>query len=449
MKKLLLSLLLVSAFTISSNVYAKKEYNFVEWNSPVPCIADYNIDPNEMVQVLQNHIFVVIHHPVPIKLWTKQTGKVQAYPNARFVTGLALLNASKEKVLKTLTDFEELTTFMPQFEEVTTVAKSKKNNSEQIMVESTQLYSAVIIKLKSTFLYQYDLEKDGSISKLMHEGDVGAGAMRYELFPVGPDRTVLAYTVWLDTDTATSTFGMLVKAVPDFALVTPVGNAILELSQIKEKINGTVKKPSCKLPAKPVLPVFAEGLVSPSTLQKLTDLGTTVFVEDRQWVETEKGVEEMVFISSMAQLNGPINHVRPISSDFPRFREYFEHYEKVQINDDNTADWLFKLKLIGSLGLSLNWHIKSGWADENTVKFGGTHGDVYPIWGVWEWMPLENDNTLLIFSSANKINDNAPWLVRFAQKYVPNFDMTSSLFIGMLTVDKQRPWVDEQLAKIK
>ncbi len=443
MKRLLL--LLIIAFTIPSNVYAEQEYSFAEWNSPVPHIADYNIDPNEMVKILQNRIFVVIHKPAPIELWTKATGKVQAYPDARFVTGLALLNASKEKVFETLINFDQMTTFMPQFSKVTTVANRKNNNKEQILVESFQSYNAVLIKLKSYFFYQYDFEKDGSISKLMHEGDVGAGAMRYELFPVGPNQTVLAYTVWLDTDSATSTFGMLIKAVPDFALVTPVGNAILELSQIKEKINGVIKKPSCKLPSKPVMPVFAKGLVPQSTLQKLSDLGTTVFVEDRQWVKTEKGTEEMVFISSMVQLNGPIDQVRPISSDFPRFREYFEHFEKVEINDDNTADWLLKIKLIGSLGLSLNWHIKSGWTDENTVKFGGTHGDVYPIWGVWEWMPLENNNTLLVFSSANKINDNAPWLVRFAQKYVPNFDMTSSLFIGMLTVDKQRPWVDEQL----
>ncbi len=447
MKRIFLSVILIVVLIVPITLYAKDDYELVEWSSPVPYLSDYDIDPNELVDLLKDRIFVIYHDPVSIKLWTKKTGKEEVYPKARFAMGLALLNASKKDILNILTNFKEIKTFMPQFEIFEAVAEFKKADKSQFMVKSSQVYKSIILNYKTDFLFQYDVYPDSSISKLMHQGDVGASVMRYELLPVGQDQTILVYTLWMDLDTAKSTFGMLIRRVPGFGVVTPVGNAIIELTQIKEKINGAVKKPAV-LPAKPEIPVFSKGAVSRSTLQKLTDLGSVVFAEDRQWIKIGKDTEKMGFLSSMVHLNGKIDTIKPFSSDFPRYPEYLDFFEKVIVNKDRSVDWYMKIKLIGSLGLSLFWRITPEWTDENTIKFRSTRdGNIFPMWGFWEWIPIENDNTILVFSTAQKVNENAPLLVRFAQKYVPNFDLTSSLFVGMQIVEKQCSWIDQQLEK--
>ena len=178
----------------------------------------------------------------------------------------------------------------------------------------------------------------------------------------------------------------------------------------------------------------------------MSDLGTLVFVHENQWVYADDKVKGVQFVTSIAQLPGTVNQSKPISSDFTRFNEYFKQAKKVVFREGDHGteiDWFFKFGL-GFIGVGLNYTINFNWQNKNTVLFDRVSGDVDPVYGAWEWVDLDTNRTLLVFTAANKIGDDASWALKLARK-IPNVDVMSSIFMGILIVEKQSAWVEEQM----
>ena len=70
-----------------------------------------------------------------------------------------------------------------------------------------------------------------------------------------------------------------------------------------------------------------------------------------------------------------------------------------------------------------------------------------PIYGAWEWIDLDNKSTLHVFTVANHISERAPWVLKLANR-IPYINIISGIFISVLTVEKQAPWVKKQMEQL-
>lgn len=446
----LMSLIFITVLQ-SGKCFARKfddeGFKFFNWKNPTPRFTDLGFDIDNICKIIGKGQLLISHKGKEFDLWTNDNGDgvIKKYKNARFVSSLCIINKSRKTVIDYYMNFAEYPNFMKQF----TVGEILKSEKNQHLVRLKQVYKAVVLTLSADFRYLYSMEKNGDFSVLLLEGDVGAGVARLEFIPVSENKTLVVSTTWLDLDSARFVYRTLLKAQPDVKPTAPLGAAAMLTEQYRRRIDQHDINPPCdnaKLPEHPEIPFYNSGNIPIQTLRQLSDMGTLVFVHPMQWVKTKNGPKSIEFITSASQIPGNIKKVKPLSSDFTRFDEYFNQARKTEIRDvngQNVIKWKFKFGL-GVIGVGIDYTTISRWPDPNTVFFEGIAGDVDPLYGAWEWVDLKKDSTLIVFTVANNISEQASWVLKLGNR-LPNVNIISSIFMGILIVEKQVPWVVDQL----
>ena len=433
----------------SAKKFNDKEFEFFEWNNPSPRISDLGFDLEELCKIIGDGQLLISHKGRKINLWTNNEGdgEVKTYNNARFVTSLNIFDKPKKELIDYYMNFDMYPKVMEQFTEGG-IIKSKGNSH---LVRLKQVYKVTILKLVADFRYLYTQEKNGDLSVLLLDGDVGAGVNRTEFIALDDNRTLVAASQWLDLDSARFVYRTIIKAQPDIKPTAPIGASAMLAEQFRmyiEEGDDYIPQEIKNLPQFPEIPVYTKGSIAIETLHRLSELGTLVFVHPKQWIQTEKGPKSVEFVSSAAQIPGSLGECKPISSDFTRFNEYFDQARKVEYRDiegGNEIDWHFRFGF-GIVGVGMNYTINTRWQNENCVFFEGTKGDIDPLHGAWEWIELDHRNTLVVFTAAMQIGDDASWILKLGNK-VPNINIIGPIFMGTLIVEKQAKWIEPQLKK--
>lgn len=454
-KNRFLACIVVLLFVLQTNIcFAKKfddeGFKFFKWDNPSPIFKELGLNLENIHTILGNGQLCISHKGRDIKLWTNNngTGDVKTYKNARFVTSLAIFNTSREELIKCFTDFKSYPKMMKQFTEGEII----KSEGNQHLVRLKQVYKVIIVKLVADFRYLYTIEENGDLSALLLDGDVGAGVMRIEFIPISENQTLVVSSSWVDLDSARFMYRTLIKAQPDVKPTAPLGAVAMLTDQFRSYIDKDSQEPPKEAdaaPTCPIIPTFNTGHIPITTMRHLSDLGTLVFIHPKQWIKTKDGVKDLEFVSSIAKVKENINLIKPYSSDFTRLNEYVPQARKVEFTkktpEYHEIDWSFKFGL-GFIGIGLDYTIDSRWRNDYTVVFEGIKGDVSPLFGAWEWVDLQDNSTLLIFTVANHISKDASWTLKLGNK-LPNINIVSSLFIGMLIVEKQVPWLEKITAE--
>lgn len=422
-------------------------FQFFKWDNPTPRFSDFGLNVDDVKNIIGEGQLLIYHKGREIDLWTADNscGAIKKYKDARFVSSMAVLNQPRKEVIDFYMNFKNYPKHMKQY----TVGRTIRKKGRDRLVRLKQVYKVTIVTLSADFRYLYSEEDNGDFSVLLLDGDVGAGVSRLEFISLSESQTLVVSTNWVHTETARFVYRTIVKAQPDMKITAAVGASAMLTEQFKTAIdnrNQCPPKDIKRVPLKPNTPIYAKGTISVGTMRQLTDLGTLSFVHPLQWINTDKGVKKVEFITTAAQIPGTIHQSKPISSDFTRINEYFEQAKEVKmtpIANGTEIDWYFKFGF-GFVGINMNYTTKSDWLNENTVLFRGIKGDIDPLNGAWEWIDLGNQSTLLVFTVANQISEDASWVLRLAN-HVPNFDIISCLFMGVLIVEKQSDWLLPQI----
>lgn len=421
-----------------------KKFKFFNWENPAPRFSDLGLDLEELRTIIGNSQLLISHKERDIRFWSHKEKKIKTFNNARFVSSLTIFNVPKYKVLEAFLEFNNYPEMFQQYEKGDIV---KKDNNF-FLVQLKHAYKLLLLNIRSNFVYQYKIEDNGDFSALMLDGDFGAGLKRLEFIPLDDDHTLVAVTSWMDSKSARLIYRATVKAQPDMESVGPLAVVAMENDQIKAYLEKKIPDSKLFLPEQPEIPIYAKSGIPLTTLHQISDLGTLVFVHDNQWIRTKDGVTNVKFVSSLNQLPGALKQVHPISSDFSRFDEYFKHAKKVVVrrgDSGNEIDWHLKFGL-GFMGVSVDYTITYNWQNQSTVLFDRISGDMDPLYGAWEWIQLDPDKTLLVFTVASQIGDEASFFLKILRR-IPNVDVISSLIMGMLIVEKQPKWLEKQLEK--
>ena len=112
-------------------------------------------------------------------------------------------------------------------------------------------------------------------------------------------------------------------------------------------------------------------------------------------------------------------------------------------NSSEEISWKYKCGL-GVMTVGMDYTTSNIWPNNNTLCFEGIGGDIDPLHGAWEWIDLKRDKTLLIFTSALHIGDQASWLLKLANN-IPNINILCGIYMGVLVVEKQSHWLEPQV----
>ena len=230
----------------------------VEWESPLPKVSELNIDLKEVENLIgQYGQFIYLRDPQTVTSWTK--GDMVDHPDGVIVTAMKIVQAPLEKVRQVIRDYSLISQIQSQHKDVRLV--SQKGN--HTLYSYNQEYKMGVITLNADFLMQQTVEKDGSVSLLLHDGDVDAQVQRWEFLALDEERTLVMLTFWSAYHTARFAFRVIMSAMQESHLVAPA----IYCSMYLEQYTRYLEKDRSELPTekkdireKPVTPRYAEKL---------------------------------------------------------------------------------------------------------------------------------------------------------------------------------------------
>jgi ribosome-associated toxin RatA of RatAB toxin-antitoxin module len=152
-----------------------------------------------------------------------------------FVSAGTLINAPVEKVWNVITDFEKYPEFVPQVDEV----KTKKIGEKEIAVTYNLSFRFTVIKIKVQYTVLMRLSPPTDIwwsLKKDEKNDLEEAMGRWELIPVGKNKTAAFYTIYSHLQSMGRLMRFFLKQEPHLETTIPVSTGSLMVDAMKKRV---------------------------------------------------------------------------------------------------------------------------------------------------------------------------------------------------------------------
>lgn len=428
----------------------------VDWVSPLPGVEGSDFDIKEITHLIgEDGQFIYRREPARVKCWSK--GEEKIFPGGVIVTSMKVIDAPLEKVRATILDYTLTDEIQSQHINVKTV--SKKGN--HTLYSYRQIYKMGVITLKADFIVQQTLEKDGSISTLLHEGDLDAQVQRWEFVPLDGNRTLLVLTFWAAYDTARFAFKVLMSCMSESYLFAPVMFCSMYLEQFGDYIERETiesKTDSRNILSKPKIPIYTEELSASGRklIESFVAKGT-IFLRTYQRAYVEKKPIEIPVMTVFEKLDVPVQKAATIISDISNLPDAIPIIKSVRKKNNDGS--LIRINYnMGKFPIYLPLFIQQRYFDvEKTSLYwenDDKKGAYYPYLGAYEWDRLDpgytdgKASTLYIYTHALKIGPNANIFIRTFNKLMPDAGNLQLLVSASIIVECRKRWIEQNYIDI-
>lgn len=420
---------------------------FVDWQSPIPKFSELNLNVKDVSEIAGDGLFLLMLNGEDIELWSK--GRVRTYQDARITVAAAVLNAPVSIVRNKVLDIAAMPDYMPQISNASLVKENEEKN--RFLAEWLQTYTLPFFELKAKFVIQHELEASGDISGLLLEGDIDAGAFRWEFIPISEKQTLVVHSYWGDQKSAGLAFKIFMAAQPEFELSMGAITPSVILSNLQNEIDtakGGKEIVNNKLPAEAEVPLLKEGRLPQATVNKLSKQGRLVLVGPQFLLRGESKPVPLRFVSAIAVMPRSPEKLIPFATDYPRMAEYLRYYKKLTVEQKDGKEVIdARLKInIGPLFIRVNSELFTRWNETRDVQFFNAKkgSDLYPFTGAMEFLPIDSgQQTLMVYTMALDISDDAGWILRKG-KELQEYAMLMSLHQVITLLDKQQAIIEEK-----
>jgi len=444
------NLSLLAFFLFSPTLHAKPGDDLVDFKNPTPSFSELNLNLHYLAEIIGKGQLIVQHKERAIDLWTQ--GTVKHYEGVRFSSAMTIIDAPADVVRKKVLDTKAYNEFMPQIrDEEITIQEDKR-----FITHFTQQYNMGPIPIKARFIWQYQLEANGDVSLLMHDGDVDASAARFEFLKINEKQTLLVHTAWQDVSTAKFTYRVISKANEDVRTFFPAVAVVMVILQYRDAFGPALTPPE-KLPSEPSIPVLTNNPKHLATLIQLAKNGTIVIIHEKQWYQdaNNNNKQQPIFFASAVRLiPAKLEEAKPIILDMTSLKEFTKEIKDVEVTPIENGNHVeAKMKIgLGVIGLSVDFYfdLMDYPQSENVRMLLNGGGDMYPMLGAYEFSGYQENGTDFTFgvlTQGGSISDSAPYMLRLISNKVPQFEYIRSIFSTLPQIEKQQNWVMEQLEK--
>lgn len=390
----------------------------VAWQPNIPSsLSAFQNNPQALAQLAQNNILIF---SLPAGRTQLPTLKTNPQPQAQFTVAAVVVPASTEHVANVLQNYAGYVGLFPTLKKARKV--SQLGNTTEMEYQIHIPTPIPVLNFKETVRMQH--QRSGNrISTIILDAPIPYGLGSLEWFSLGPKQTLVTLSQWGDLNQPKGfLFSTILKALPDAKLGIPSGTNAFILEAIQQRFTP------------PKAQFFANGH-SPSLqlnalqLQKLTALSRqsalpVTYVHPLANVQMPSGREDMRFSSSMQYFDKSPQQLQPWLN--PQvFQTLFPNQIKkvdVQKIDTSTQQANYKIAVgLGVIAIPFQFQLRFKQNHELQQSFVASGGDLRLVRGQMQITPTAQ-GSLLQISSAVKVDQNAPFLLRAARS-LPYYDM--------------------------
>ncbi len=425
----------------------------VEWHNPLPRITDFGFDFKEVENIIgDNGQFIYISDPKEITCWTKKGEK--KYPAEHIVTAVKIVHAPVEKVRATISDYSLINKIKPQHKNVELI--SKKDN--HTLYSFDQVYKLSFITMNSNFILQQTLENDGSISTLLHEGDVESQVTRYEFIPLDENKTIIALTFWTALSTAKFKYKVVLAAMPESNLLAAISFPSMTIEQVTNYIDKDwLNERNLKLSKKNIdnkidIPLYTKKL-STKGRQLIESLVPGGYVCLRTLQSAKVHGEEMrdlKFCTIFDNFNVPSEYAGPVVFDFNTFPESIPAVTSMKTEKVPEGTWLRLKYNYGKsyFPIPMSTYQLFSFIGDNIMTFTNPSGEgaFSPFSGAYEWCQMNNNKDAILFTLTQtfRVGPEANFFIRTFNKLIPDAENMLMASGGITTIEARKKYIEKK-----
>ncbi|PCI51865.1 MAG: hypothetical protein COB51_01245 [Moraxellaceae bacterium] len=440
----------------------------LEWRNPVPRMQELGFDWRQLETLIDEKMMLLVHPLSRYELPGKK-GRLVEFNSARAVTAFAVIDAPLGEVKKVVSGYERYVEFMPR----TTASNIIQQSGRHTIVAYVLNFKIPLIDIDIKYLLQHTEEENGDLSVLMLEGDMKGGASRWEFVALENNKTLLMYTNWNDVESVGLVFKTVVKAQPEMKLTSPVLSAALAVEAVQEyfmdsskpipkakiisesnaapKPTATVNKTDSIIlgsVSEPRVPSYQQENIP--LLRTLTRVGIVLFIHPAQTVRIENEITELMFVTVLGGVNGGLDEVKNLSTEFMRYPEYFRQVARVreiEAEQGKEVDWYYRFGF-GIISIPLRYSLAYRWQNDNQLLFDRVAGDIDYIVGGLEWVAINEVETLSFYTSAIALKESPSWVMTMV-KQMPKLAMIGGVSFGIMVMENQLPWIEAMIQGVE
>lgn len=394
----------------------------IPWKEQIPSsLSVFQGKAQPLADLTVNRILIYAH---PAQSITLPTFKNPQSMTGKFYTGAVVVPANSQNVARLLSNYTQYKGLFPTL-------KSAKVLEQQGAITQMKYQVHIptpipILNFKENVVMQHHLTAN-SISTIVLDAPIPYGAGKIEWFDLGSNKTLITITQWGDLNHPKGfLFSTILKAIPEAKLGIPSGTNAFLLEALQQHF---------KIPTYQTLKAgeLPETQLNSSQIQKIAVLSQqsqepVSFILPSNKVPYQHGLESLRFSSSYQYFaKSPQQMQHWLNA--PAYQELFPRQIKnIEIKkiDPNTFDADYKISVgLGVINIPFDFKLRFDYPNSLENEFDAVGGDLQFVRGGMQLIPQGN-GTLLNVTSAMKIHDKAPFLLR-AMRSMPYHDMLPAI----------------------
>ncbi|RKG43412.1 SRPBCC family protein [Acinetobacter sp. WCHAc060006] len=410
--------LMLTSLIFAGNVSAK----ILPWKAQIPsALTEFNHDPQTLASLTGERILIYAHPTQSIQLPTMPAGKKTT---GKYYSASVVIPANVQQVSRLLLNYTNYAGLFPTLKSAKVV--EQQGSISQVKYNIHIPTPIPVLNFRETVLMQHQADAN-SISTLILDAPVPYAAGKIKWFELAPNQTLVTLTQWGDLSQPKGfLFSKILNAIPDAKLGIPAGTNAFLLESLQKRFKTSQAQP------------LGTGVFPTVGLDRNEQLKVAQLSQNSQepvsFVLTAKnvpyphGTEKLRFSTSYQYYaHSPAQLQQWLTPN--SYQQLFPNQIKqvrVRKLDNKQMDASYKISVgLGVINIPFDFKMRFNYATDWQNEFYANGGDLKFVRGGMQLTPM-NQGTLLSVTSAMKIDQDAPFLLR-AMRSMPYSDMLPAL----------------------
>jgi len=412
----LLILIVILTIPVARAMPPPEPWMRADWTPSAPRFHDSGLDPQALGNALGHRLLAF--------RWPAQTtvlpgaGGPHTFANAQYVSAVARLDIPARQGLRLLHDFDNYKNLFPLMTESSVEAQDGRNVITRNRIE----LPLPVASFKMDFRVKNRIEDDGSVASMLVDGQASSalamlgGASeslrdqpslsRAEIIPLDAGHCLIVFTWWERYELTSWIALMVQREYPEIVELTPYIAVAGALEAIREKYSFPDDSRETTSP-----PEYSDFNGLQNIVERYSAWGPVVILHPEPGLHAP-GSSYLRYVSVAGRLHRSLDDSRRQLTSYSRLPEALPEIRKVSASPQGQdTDLALQLHIgLSVIGFPLDLGLHNHWNNPARLDFTRTSGDLARLYGSCEWQ-AEGQDTLLIATSADSIDQHAPWLL--------------------------------------
>ena len=417
----------------------------IPWTDNTPsALAPFAGQANSLASLAGSDL-VFYGHPAQSLSLTTAKG-LRHYKHMRFQSAALVVPASPDEVKATLSNYSRYVGLFPTLTQAKVI--DQQGGIQQVRYHISVPVPIPLLSFNEDVVMQHQLSGN-SLSTLILDSPIPYGAGKFEWFALANGQTLVTLTQWGDLDQPKGFLvSTLLRAMPEVKLGIPQGVNGFVLESLRRRFAPDASNQPA-LSVQNIVPTLRLTDAQLDTVQRLVDQSTTpvLFAHRPVWLATHKRPEKLHFVTSIGTLNAPLAQAKPLLANPSNYATLMRQVKRVDTTDlPNGQGQRASIHVgigLGVIDIPFRLHMRYQPQGDQSVRFWANGGDIEFMQGRMQFDALSPQKTRIIMTSAGKIGDHAPLLLRMS-KAMPYSDFLPSLGAAPVLLDKANRYLQKK-----